>query len=154
MEGDFEIAAFQAFANCFFLFLRRPGDVGRICASIPEHHRAAAVFALRNRALECVVVDRVIFHLHRESLHRRVETRALRHCPTLHDSVELEPQIEVKITRGVFLDYEAKATRASGRERFVTRWLSSAAEVTLLFVLGELSASAAFGTGSRFYSHE
>ena len=37
-------------------------------AAIPYHHRAATVLALRNRALEVTVVQRMVFDLHREPL--------------------------------------------------------------------------------------
>jgi hypothetical protein len=49
----------------------------------------------------------MVFHLHRETFNRRVCARPLWNSPAFHYSVELEPQIEMKVTRSVLLDYEA-----------------------------------------------
>ena len=119
VEGDFEIAASQSLANRVFLFLRRSGNVGRVGAAIPEHDGATTVLSLWDRALESVVVDGMIFDLHRESLQRRVETRTLRNGPALHHSVQLETEIEVEVAGSVLLDHEPQSASASGRDRFV-----------------------------------
>ena len=36
--------------------------------AIPDQHRAAAILALRNGALEVAIVERVVLDLHRKSL--------------------------------------------------------------------------------------
>ena len=108
---------------------------------IPEHNCPAAVFAFGNRALEGVVIDRMIFDLHRKSFHGGIETRAFGHGPTLHDSVELETEIEVKMRGCVFLDNETQPAGARGRGDFLSRWLTRSREVAFLPILSELGAS-------------
>src|SRR5690349_17075634 len=72
---------------------------------VPHHHGAAAVLSLRNGALEGVVFDRMVFHLHRQPLHRRVETGSLGDGPALHDAIEFEPEVEMEMARRVLLDH-------------------------------------------------
>src|SRR5256714_15271144 len=114
MERDFEIAATQLFAQHVFFLRGRHCGVGGVGTAIPQHHRPTAVLALRNRALECVVVDWMIFDLHCKPFHRWISTRTLRNCPTLHDPIELEAKIEVEMTRGVLLNDEAESPRFGG----------------------------------------
>src|ERR1700704_3817814 len=73
---------------------------------IPDHDRAAAVFALRDRALEFVVLDRVILDLDREALLARNKARAAGDGPALHDAVELEPKVVMQPARGMLLNDE------------------------------------------------
>src|SRR5262249_34791520 len=75
-------------------------------AAIPDHHGAAAVLALGDRAFERVVLGRVVLHLHGEPLLARNEARAARDGPALHHAVELEPQVVMQPARGVLLDDE------------------------------------------------
>ena len=88
---------------------------GCVRAAIPEHDRAAAVLALRDRSLEGVVVDRVILDLHREPLDGRIVARALGHGPALHHAVELEAEVEVEMTRRVLLDDEDELPALASR---------------------------------------
>src|SRR5258708_4439814 len=60
--------------------------------TIPDHPRAAAVLSLRNRAFECVVLDRVVFHVDREAFLARNEARTTGDRPALHYAVEFESQ--------------------------------------------------------------
>src|SRR5581483_11286485 len=66
---------------------------GKPAALIPDHDRAAAVFALGDRALEAVVFDRVVLDVDGEALFVGFEARAAGHGPALHHAIELEPQI-------------------------------------------------------------
>src|SRR5262245_2238515 len=50
-------------------------------AAVPELHRTAAVLALRDRAFEVAVVERVVLHLDGEPLGARIERRPLGHGP-------------------------------------------------------------------------
>ena len=88
------------------ILLRRPG------AAVPDHHGAAAVFALRDGAFEGVVFDRMVFGLDREPLLARHQARAAGDRPALHHAVELEPQVVVQPRRRVLLDDEAVALGA------------------------------------------
>ena len=78
-------------------------------SAIPDHHRAAAIFALRNGALEGIVLHRVVFDVDGEALFARVETRAARDRPAFHYPVEFEAKIVMQPARVVFLDHEAIA---------------------------------------------
>ena len=80
-------------------------------APVPEENRSAAVLPFRNDSLETAVLDRVILRLHREPLHRGVETRPLRDGPALQDPSQLEPEIVVKMRCRVLLDHEGTPGR-------------------------------------------
>src|SRR5262249_7540656 len=73
-------------------FLEGPARVAvrMPAAAVPDQHRAAAVLALRNGALERVVLDRMILHLNRQTLLARDEARTAGNRPALHHAVELE----------------------------------------------------------------
>src|SRR5579871_3928200 len=75
-------------------------------AVIPHNHRAAAVLAFGDVALEVEVLDRVVLGAHREPLLAEREAWAARDCPALEDAVKLEPQVVVEPARGVFLNHE------------------------------------------------
>ena len=79
--------------------------IGSQRAAVPEQHRAAAVLALGDHALEAAVLDRVVLDLHGEALLGRVEARPLGHGPALEHAVELEAEVVV----------QAAWRRASGR---------------------------------------
>ena len=76
---------------------------------IPDHDGTAAILAFRDRALEGVVFDRMIFDADSKTLFVRIEARAARHRPALHHAVELEPQIVVQPPRRVLLNDVAMA---------------------------------------------
>ena len=78
--------------------------LGHPAAAIPDHHRAAAVLALRNGALECIVFDGVVLDMDGEALFAGVEARPPGHRPALHDAVEFQAQIVVQPSRVMFLD--------------------------------------------------
>src|SRR5712691_2999623 len=64
---------------------------------VPDHHRPAAVLSLRNDALKTTVVNRMIFHLHRESFVAGKITRPLRNCPALQHTIPPKPKIIVQV---------------------------------------------------------
>ena len=80
---------------------------GSPAPAIPDHHRAAAIFAFRNGAFERVVFDRMILDVNGETLFVGIETGAARNRPALHHAVEFEPQIVVQSARGVLLNHIA-----------------------------------------------
>ncbi len=104
IENDFEMA-FRKVRHRIHGGLRFPG------AAIPKLHRAAAIFALRNGAFEGAIFQRMIFHLDRQALHRRIERRRLGHGPGLVDAVQLQPQVVMQPCRIVALDDEAARLR-------------------------------------------
>ncbi len=103
VERERQMALAQALVR---IVLRLPA------AAVPDHHRAAAVFALRDGALEFVVVDRVVLDLHGEPLVARHQARTARHRPAFHDAVKFEPQVVVQTARRVLLDDEGVAFAA------------------------------------------
>src|SRR6266436_3846050 len=75
-------------------------------AAVPNHDGAAAILSPRDGSLECVVFDRMIFHVDGKALLVRNEARAAGDRPALHHAVELEPQIIVQPAGGMHLDDE------------------------------------------------
>src|SRR6185437_2356653 len=82
-------------------------------SAVPHHHRAAAIFTLRDNALKFVVRDRMIFDLNGESLLAWHQAWAARHCPALHDAVKFQPKIVMQAPRSMFLNDIGFAARAS-----------------------------------------
>jgi hypothetical protein len=72
-------------------------------AAVPQHHRAAAVLAGRNDALEAAVLDRVILDVDGEAFRPGLDARALGDGPAFQRAVEFQPEIEVEPARCVLL---------------------------------------------------
>src|SRR5262245_62510188 len=81
-------------------------------AAIPDHDRAAAIFALRDRTFELVVLDRVVFHLYGKALLTRNQARPAGHRPAFHHAVEFETQIVMQAPCRVLLDNVSVVTFA------------------------------------------
>src|SRR5262245_35248236 len=81
------------------------------CPTIPQHDSARAVLALRNNALKCSVVHRMVFHMNRQSFYGWIQARPLRNRPTFEDAIQLKPKIVMKTAGRVFLDNEQVARR-------------------------------------------
>jgi hypothetical protein len=64
VENESEMALFQARTGVAF---------GLPPAGIPEHHRAAAIFALGDGSLEAAIRERMIFRANGQSLIGRIE---------------------------------------------------------------------------------
>src|SRR4029079_14333150 len=73
-------------------------------SAVPQQHRAAAVLALRDDALEVAVRDRVILDVYGQALLPRVQAGALRDGPAQQHAVQLQPEVVVQAGRGVLLD--------------------------------------------------
>ena len=94
---------------------------GLPAAAVPDDDAPAAVLPGRNLALEVVVVDRVVFDLHRQPLVARVQARALGHGPAVHGAVQLQPQVVMQARGPVLVDdvlQRALCGRAHGAGRF------------------------------------
>ncbi len=117
VQREFEHALFERLLR--IALQRLPG------AAIPQQHRAAAVFALRDHPLEPAVVERMVLDLDRQAFFVRVEARAFRDRPAFQNPVELQPEIVVQPPRRVllddvgqpFLDPRSTARGRSGRLR-------------------------------------
>src|SRR3954470_6525872 len=154
VERDLEITTTQPFTDRALLLVCRGCRVGCVGAPIPEHDSATPILTLGDSSLESVVINRVIFHLHREPLDGGIEAGSFRDGPTLHHSIELESKVEVEMARSVFLDDETKSTRTTWRCRLIAGWLRCFPEIPLSPVLSELRTSAALGSSARFHCHE
>src|SRR5690606_12025358 len=77
--------------------------------AVPQHYRAAAVFAFGNDPLEVGIGHGVVLCADREALDFRIGGRAFGHRPRLQDAIGLEAQIPVQAGRVVLLDDEAVA---------------------------------------------
>src|SRR5580700_1910232 len=97
IEREFELTLLEC-------LLRRLATLWRPETAVPELHRTAAVLTLRNRALKIAVVERMVFHLHRQALIGRIERWSARNCPGLEDSVPFQAQVIVQSTCRVLLD--------------------------------------------------
>ena len=111
---------------------RRPGT------AVPQHHRAAAIFTLGDRALEIGIGKRMILGAHREPLVGGIGARPFRHRPALEHTVGLEAEVIMKARRVVLLDDEASALRLRRlSRRHLPRRLGRGGEVALGLVLRE-----------------
>ena len=98
MEDELQIALGEAFAG---VADRLPRPL------VPQHHRAAAVIALGDGALEVAIVERVVLDMDREALLLGIEARPIGHRPRHQHAVALEAEIEMHPRRVVFLDQVA-----------------------------------------------
>src|ERR1051325_1464422 len=88
--------------------------------NIPHHDSAAAVLTLRNNALELEVIDRMVFSGHRQSFFTFRIRRALGDSPRFENIMHLQPEIVMKMTGCMFLDYKtppASLTAPAHRQR-------------------------------------
>src|SRR6185437_3765831 len=91
-------------------------------SEVPDHHRAAAIFTLRNNALKFVVRDRMIFDLNGESLFAWYQAWTTRHRPALHDAIKFQPKIVMQASRSMFLNDIGVAARASDCALWFEAW--------------------------------
>src|SRR5581483_11181251 len=114
MKAKFEIAFFQhgrSFRVCrrqVFTILcfgrqRIPG------ANVPNHDGTGSVVSFRDNALEIEVRDRVVFHLHREPLVRRIQRGALGNRPRFQHAFHLKTKVVVEASSAMTLHYKTVA---------------------------------------------
>ena len=113
------------------------GIVGFPIAAVPELHGAAAILALRNGAFEIAVVERMVFHFHRQPLVARIERGPPGDRPGFEDAIELEPEIVMQARRIMLLDHETPLLRRL--DRHIAARLRGLFEIPLLAVGGEVS---------------
>src|SRR5262249_55577947 len=100
--------------------------------------------------LEAVVFDRMILHLHREPLDRRIHAGTFGHGPALHHAVDLEPEIEMQMTRVMLLNDIRESPLSSGSSPLRLRGFR---EVALAPILGQLLRRSATRAFRRHGSH-
>src|SRR5206468_6850761 len=101
---------------------------------VPQHDRAAAIFALRDRPLEGAIVERMVLGTHGKAVFARIEARALGHRPALEHAVELQPKVPVKPGGVVLLDDKAVAAFSLGHLKLAPARLLRLREVALAVV--------------------
>jgi hypothetical protein len=106
---------------------------------VPQHHRAAAVFARGDDPLELGIGHRVVLGAHREPLDLGIGRGSLGHRPRLQDAIGLEAEVPVQPRRVVLLHDEAVAAFAA---RALSGGLGGLPEVALAVVLGKKVAGA------------
>src|SRR5438552_8654870 len=82
-----------------------------IRALVPHLDSPSPIFSLGNCSLEVEIAQRMVGHLHRQSLDARLCRRTLWHSPALQYPIQLQPEIPVESSRVMLLNHEAKATR-------------------------------------------
>jgi hypothetical protein len=100
VQAELEMALLEAAMR---ILLRLPA------AAVPQEHRSAAVFALRDGAFEISVAERMILGVHGQTLFAWDQARPLGDRPALENAIELKPEIVVQARRVVLLDAEAEA---------------------------------------------
>ena len=110
--------------------------VDLVLAAVPDAHRARAVVAVGDVALEVEVLERMVFGVHREVIALRCRRDALRHRPRQQHAVVLEPEVPVQRARGAPARRSGPA-RAALRSFAVTRRFGRRREVALGAVLVE-----------------
>ena len=95
--------------------------LGLVCARVPDLHRARAVLARRDLAVEVDVLERVVLGVDGEPILVRIAWHPARQRPRHQDAVALQAQVPMQAPRVVLLDHEARATssvsRGAGRLR-------------------------------------
>ena len=101
----------------FFEALSRVFE-GQPFPAVPDDHTARAVVAGGNDPFEVSVLEGVVLHLHGEPLVVHVVRGSLGHCPRSEHPVHLQPEIEVELTRRMFVNHEEPAgNRGHGADR-------------------------------------
>src|SRR5262249_55019769 len=78
-------------------------------AGTQTHPGPAAILPLGDGPLECVVFDRMVFHMDRKALLTGNEAWPARDGPPLHPPAKLQPQVIMQTPRRVLLDDELMA---------------------------------------------
>jgi len=111
-------------------------------AAVVAIHVAGTVVAFGNIAFEIRVGQRMVFHLHRQALYRRIEAGFLRHRPALQHAVDLQAEVVVQPPRRVLLHHEDAAAGLGARRG---RRLGGVPEVALASIFLKFHG----GTGRR-----
>jgi len=129
VEGEMQVAFVDVLRA--LAFDRCPGT------AIPQHHRAAAIFALGDRALEIGIGHRMTLGPHRKPLVGGIGARPRGHRPALEHAVRLEPEIVMEPCRVMLLDDEAVPRLTFLAFRDLARGFGGQLEIALLPIWGE-----------------
>src|ERR1700753_711904 len=93
--------------------------LGVVGAGVPDDHLAAAVLALRYRALEAAVLQWMVFGVDRQVIDRGSVGQVLRHGPRHQHAVAFEPEVVMQSASVMLLDHEGITVTGS---RFGARY--------------------------------
>src|SRR5689334_955283 len=118
MQNDMQFASSQFFDGVSAERFKR--------ATVPNHHRAAAVLALRYGALEIYVGDWMILDLHRQTFLAFLVGNSFWNGPRFQGAVQLQAKIIVQMRGSMFLDDEPGLARVMRR---LGLWLGGFGEI-------------------------
>ena len=110
-EVDEPVVAFQFSTFEKHVVLSRLPQLKDVSALVPDLDSPSPIFSLRNGSFEVEIAQRVVGHLHRQSLDSRLCRRTLWHSPALQYPIQLQPEIPMESSRVMLLNHEAEATR-------------------------------------------
>ena len=114
MPASFQALALQSEVEVALGVALMGIGLGRPLALVPHDHRAAAVLAFRDHALEGEVFDRVVLGVDRQALLAGNEARSAGDGPAFQDAIEFEPQVVMEPARIMLLDAKAVAPGFAG----------------------------------------
>src|SRR5271170_937930 len=101
IENEFEMAFQQGLVGIV---------QGTPLATIPDDHRAAAIFSLRDRAFEIEIFERMVLGSHGQAFVGDHQAWSLRNGPAQQDPFVLEPEIVMQPSGVVLLQDEARTS--------------------------------------------
>ena len=110
-EVDEPVVAFQFSTFEQHVVLSRLSQLKDVSALVPDFDSPSPIISLGDRSLEVEIAQRVVGHLHCQSLDARLCRRTLWHSPALQYPIKLQSEIPVESRRVMLLNHEAKATR-------------------------------------------
>src|SRR5438552_8327716 len=118
LEVDQPIVAFELPTFEQHMVLARLPQLKNIRALVPDLDSPSPILSLGNRSLEVEIAQRVVGHLHRQSLDARLCRRTLWHCPALQDSIKFQSEIPVESSCVMLLNHEARGARQGETRSF------------------------------------
>ena len=105
MQNELQFAVFEACRDIIRIFRS-------VSALVPNHDRPRPILAFRNIALEIRVFQGMVLNRHREPFDSRIERGSFGHRPGLQYAANLKPEIVMKISPLMLLDYKEQASPA------------------------------------------
>src|SRR5207245_3627150 len=110
-EVDEPIVAFQFSTFEKHVILSRFSQLKDVRALVPDLDSPSPIFSFGNRSLEVEIAQRVVGHLHRQSLDAWLCRGTFWHSPALQDLIKFQSEIPVESSRVMLLNHKTKATR-------------------------------------------
>ena len=104
---------------------------------IPDHYCTAAVLALRNRALEIFVIDRMILDLNGEMFFSFLPGKSFRQCPGFQNAFHLKPEIVMQPAGRMLLNYKSASAVYCLWQRFSAARFSGFSEIAFRLIFSQ-----------------